>query len=88
MILYSYFAHIPMTHTITTTLSEEIYKYICEMARIHKTSKKQVIEEAIKLLRKQKMAREIQEGLQERMQEYKEIGEEFHTAQASSLQTE
>jgi predicted transcriptional regulator len=74
-----------MPKTITTTLSAEIYHFICELARTWKVPKKRVIEEAVKLLKQQQLRKQIEDGLAERFPEYQNTVEEFHDAQASSL---
>lgn len=74
-----------MNHTFTTTLSNEIYEFLLKDAEETKSSKKHIIEEALKMYRKEKLRKAVEEGLKERYDEYKSIAAEVREVQITSL---
>mgnify|MGYP003950511831 CR=1 FL=1 len=75
-----------MNHTLTTTLSNEIYEFLLKDAEETKSSKKHIIEEALKMYRKEKLRKAVEEGLKERYDEYKAIAAEVREVQITSIQ--
>lgn len=75
-----------MSYTITTTMEESVYDFLVEQAKKQKTTKKAIIEEALKKYEKEKLKQEIIEWLKERQEENCEIADEFREAQCISLQ--
>ncbi len=74
-----------MNHPITTTLSANVYHFLQEEAKKLKTSRKKVIEQALKEYQKQKLSEQVKTGLQERKEEYADLQTEFRKAQINSI---
>ena len=74
-----------MNHTLTTTLSSWIYKFLNEEAKKNKTTKKSVIEKALSLYQKIKLKHEVEKWLSERYQEYSDVNSELLSIQSSSI---
>ena len=74
-----------MKHVITTTLSPYIHKFLISEASRKKTTKKSVIEQALKEYQKRQLQKQITEGLKARNKEYQEMQEDFHLAQLKSI---
>lgn len=74
-----------MNITISTTLSKPLYSFLSEEAKLHKTTKRKIIEAALNEYKKAKLQHEIAQGLLERKVEYSEITKQFSTAQKKSL---
>lgn len=74
-----------MNYTITTTIEQSIYLFLQEQAKNTKKSKKHIIEEALKLYQKNQLKAEIEAWLDERLEEYKTINNEFSQIQLNSI---
>lgn len=75
-----------MNYTITTTISAPFYHFLEQERLAKKTSKKSIIEEGLRLYKREKLRHSIQKGLKERNAEYQAIANDFADAQAISLQ--
>ena len=75
-----------MNYTITTTLSAPIYHFLKEEGAKNKRSRKSVLEEALTLYRKEKLAEEVKKGLLARNEEYSASAQDFSEIQAASVQ--
>lgn len=74
-----------MGHTITTNLDYSLYRFLEEQSRESKKTKKSIIEEALKLYQKYQLKSQIEAGLSERYNEYKEINNDFLEVQLNSI---
>ena len=74
-----------MSYTITTTLSEELYAFLVAEAKNLGSTKKAILEAALKEYKKQKLKNDVAKGLKLREKEYKEMQNQFSEAQAHSL---
>ena len=66
-----------MNHTITTTLSTDLYQFLLKEAKRLKLPKKAVLEAALKSYKKEQLKEAVLEGLKERQDESKQIATEF-----------
>jgi hypothetical protein len=62
-----------------------VYQFITQQSITHKTTKRAIIEEAIRFYQRQQLKHQVKEGLQERYEEYKDLNAEISTAQFTSL---
>ena len=74
-----------MTHTLTTTLSDQMHTYLELESSSRKTTKKKVLEESLVLHRQIKLKNQIEIWLKERYKEYQEINDDFSIIQFNSL---
>jgi len=74
-----------MKKTITTTMEADLYDFLLREAKQKKTSRKAVIEAAIKLYKKVQLEERVKEGLQEREKEHQKEADAFREAQILSL---
>lgn len=65
-----------MNIVLTTTLSQPIYQFLNEQATTKKTTKKNILEEALRLYQKQQLEIQIKEGFKDRKKEYQQIAKE------------
>lgn len=70
-----------MKNTFTTTLDSTLFRFLSEEASRQETPRNRVLEEALKMYRKAKLKKEVEEGLKERQKEYKKTSSEFLAAQ-------
>lgn len=75
-----------MSHTITTTLSDGLYTFLIDESQRQSTSKKAILEAALKEYRKQQLRKAVATGAQERHEEYQDIANELHEAKMQSLE--
>lgn len=68
-------------------MEEQVYNFLVKQATEQKTTKKAVIQEALKQYEKTELKRKIVEWLKERSEEYQDITQEFREAQCISLDT-
>ncbi|MDD3303219.1 MAG: hypothetical protein PHN31_06705 [Candidatus Gracilibacteria bacterium] len=74
-----------MNHTITTSLEYGIYNYLEEQVKATKKTKKSIIEDAIRLYQKYQLKAQIESGLSERYDEYKNLNNDFFETQINSI---
>jgi hypothetical protein len=74
-----------MNHTITTNLEHSIYIFLEQQSKSTKKTKKSIIEDALKLYQKYQLKAQIESGLKERYNEYKNFNNEFLDAQFNSI---
>lgn len=74
-----------MNYTITTTLWQASYDFLQQEAKRRKTTKKNILEESLKIYEKIIMAEQIREWLAERYWEYKELSTDFSNVQFNSI---
>lgn len=74
-----------MNHTITTSLESSIYTFLEQQSKTTKKTKKSIIEEALKLYQKYQLKSQIEAGLKERFDEYKEVNSDFSDTQFNSI---
>lgn len=74
-----------MNHTITTNLESSLYTFLEQQSKSTKKTKKSIIEEALKLYQKYQLKSQIEAGLKERYDEYKEINSNFSETQFISI---
>lgn len=74
-----------MNHTLTTTLSDDIYKFLLDEAEESKSSKKHIIENALKMYRKDKLKKAVEAGLKERYEEHQHMVAEVREIQMISI---
>ncbi|HMT01643.1 MAG TPA: hypothetical protein PKD96_00715 [Candidatus Absconditabacterales bacterium] len=74
-----------MNIVLTTTLSQPIYQFLNEQATTKKTTKKNILEEALRLYQKQQLEIQIKEGFKDRKKEYQQIAKEGRNAQFKSF---
>jgi len=66
-----------MNHTITTTLSLDLYNFLVKETKRLKTTKKAILETALREYKKQQLREAVHEGLKDRQEEYRQIAAEF-----------
>ncbi len=74
-----------MKHPLTTTLSDMAYQFLVSQAKEEKVNKNAILEKALKLYKKMELKRQVEEGLKERQDEYRQIASEFAEAQFNAL---
>ncbi|MDD2871644.1 MAG: hypothetical protein PHS49_06685 [Candidatus Gracilibacteria bacterium] len=74
-----------MNHTITTNIDHSIYLFLEQQSKATKRTKKSIIEEALKLYQKYQLKAQIESGLKERYNEYKNINNEYLNTQFNSI---
>lgn len=74
-----------MLQTITTNLSPEVYKFLNEVSSSTKKTKRQILEEALRLYKKHYLEEQIKKGFEERKQEYEKNIKDFEDLQFQSL---
>ncbi len=74
-----------MKHPFTTTLNTWAIEFLKSQAKKEKTDRNDVLEAALKMYKKAKLKREVEEGLADRQDEYREITNEFASAQMDIL---
>ncbi|NDK08310.1 hypothetical protein EOM39_03610 [Candidatus Gracilibacteria bacterium] len=74
-----------MNHTITTNLEYGVYNFLEQQAKATKKTKKSIIEDALKLYQKYQLKAQIESGLNERYDEYKDLNNDFFETQINSL---
>ena len=74
-----------MTCTITTTLQNSTHYFLMQEAKQRHVAKNKILEESLLLYKKQKLEKEIQEGLKLRKGEYSKLNQEYLNAQSQSL---
>lgn len=74
-----------MTHTITTNLANNLYQFVDKEAKKRKITKRSIIEKGLKLYRKKQLEKQIEDGLKDRYDEYKEINKELRPLQAKRI---
>ena len=74
-----------MLQTITTNLSMDSYKFLEEVANSTKKTKRQILEEALKLYKKHYLEQQIKKGFESRYEEYKSNMNDFKDLQFQSL---
>lgn len=74
-----------MNYTITTNLWEQTYNFLISESKKRKTTKKAILEEALRNYEKNLLTQQIEEWLKERYNEYKTLNNEFSESQFNSL---
>jgi hypothetical protein len=74
-----------MTRTITTNLDYWIYQFITQQSLANNTTKRAIIEEAVKFYKKQLLKQQVKVWLEERYDEYTSLNNELSQAQFTSL---
>lgn len=72
-------------YTITSNLSRNLYDFLSLQSKKHKTTKRDIIEQALQLYQKHQLKQDVQNGLKERFSEYKSLNNEIHNAQRQSI---
>jgi hypothetical protein len=71
---------------ITTTLTKETYDFLVIEAKKENTSRREILEKALRLYKKIILEEQVKKGLKEREEEYRNTADEFFLAQNSSMQ--
>ena len=74
-----------MLKTITTNLSYEAYDFLDEVSSFTKQTKRQILEDSLKLYRKYYLEKQIREWFEYRKQEYKQNVKDFEDLQFQIL---
>ena len=74
-----------MLQTITTNLSPDVYKFLNDVSSSTKKTKRQILEEALRLYKKYYLEEQIKKGFESRYEEYKSNANDFEDLQFQSL---
>ena len=74
-----------MLKTITTNLSYETYDFLDEVSSFTKQTKRQILEDSLKLYKKYYLEKQIKEWFESRKQEYKQNVKDFEDLQFQIL---
>jgi len=74
-----------MKYPITTTLGSAAYHFLVAQAKKQKVNRNTIIEEALKIYKKMLLKQQVEEGLKDRQEEYREMAAEFEEVQSEAL---
>jgi len=74
-----------MNHTITTTLNDNLYRFINSEAKSKDITKKSIIEKWLIYYKKYEMESKIKAWLKSRKKEYQKINSDFYCTQFNSI---
>jgi len=74
-----------MNHTLTTTLSEWVFKFLREEAKRKKVTQKSIIEKWLEYYKKFDLEKQVKDWFKNRELEYKNISNDFKDLQFNSI---
>ena len=74
-----------MKYIISSSLSDDVYKFLLRETAARYTTRSKIIEEALHLYEQKKIEQEVEQGFKERYEEYRKINEEFSDIQRRSI---